>query len=350
MELLFSITSIIHETPDTKTFYLKPVNDVGISYKAGQFLTFIFDEAGHEVRRSYSLGSTTGVDASIFITVKRKENGSISRRLIDHYKTGDILKAIEPSGRFTIDEPLVKRYIFIAAGSGITPIFSLIKQLLYFHPGTTVLLINQCRNERNIIYAGELEELQTKFEARFTIIQLFSQPSSHLYLSKRVNNTWLEIMIRQQLAQYDIHNLQCYICGPVIFMLMAEFTLKLLHITDGQIHKEQFIISKPPPPPLVQDAAPKQVTLHYKKNTYTIQAAYPTSILDAALKKGIPLPYSCKAGICSTCAAQCVRGKIIMSNNEVLTGKDIEKGMILTCTGYAVTDIEISFDENFTSI
>ncbi len=341
MELSFRIVDIIHETPDTKSFYLEHVGGTIISCLPGQFLTFIFQDAGHEVRRSYSLGSAPGVDKYLYITVKRKPNGSISRRLFEHYKTGDLLTAIEPSGKFIIDEPISTRYIFIAAGSGITPIFSIIKHLLYFHDNATVLLINQSRNEENIIYNIQLEQLRQKFSSRFTVKQLFSQPVSHEYFSQRLNNMLVETLIKQQVSQYNISELQCYICGPQLFMLMAQFTLKLLHFKDHQIHKEQFVITPPPPAPLIAGTSAKKIVVHYKRKEYRINAAYPTTILDAALQRGIPLPYSCKAGICSTCMATCTKGEILMSNNEVLTEKDISAGKVLTCTGYAVTDAEI---------
>lgn len=341
MFLSFRIIDIVHETPDTKSFYLEEVNGVNVDYKPGQFLTFIFTDTGHEVRRSYSLGSTPGVDTNIFITVKRKTNGSISRRLFEHYKTGDILTAIEPSGKFVIEEPLTKRYVFIAAGSGITPVFSIIKYLLYYKPEATVMLINQCRDEANIIYNHQLQKLKGKFTERFTITQLFSQPSSHEYFSQRLNNTLFETLIKRQLTNHDIAHMQCYICGPVVFMLMAQFTLKLMHFRDEQIHKEQFVITPPPKAPLITGTTIKQVTIHYKKQVHTIQVVYPNSILDAALKQGIELPYSCKAGICSTCLATCKKGKVIMSINEVLTEKDITEGKVLTCTGFAETDLEL---------
>lgn len=345
MNQSFRIVNIIHETPDTRSFYLEPVNGENIEYKAGQFLTFIFADAGHEVRRSYSLGSTPGIDDHLFITVKRKPNGSVSRRLFDHCKKGDVLTAIEPSGRFIIEEPLSNRYVFIAAGSGITPVFSLIKHLLYFHPHATVLLINQCRDEANIIYAEQLTLLQTTFKERFTIKQLYSQPASHEYFSQRLNNTLVEMLIKQQLAEHNISNIQCYICGPVVFMLMAQFTLKLLHFKDEQIHKEQFVITPPPPPPLIADATPKQVSINYRHTLYNIQVAYPTTILDAALKQGVPLPFSCKAGICSTCMATCKKGSVLMSANEALTEKDLTQGKVLTCTSFAKTDVELVIGE-----
>jgi len=341
MELLFRITNIVHETPDTKSFYLELVGGTGIDYKAGQFLTFIFSDGGREVRRSYSLGSTAGIDTTMFITVKRKVNGSISRQLFEQYKTGDMLTAIEPSGRFVVDEPVSERYVFIAAGSGVTPVFSIIKHLLYFHPQTKLLLINQCRDEGNIIYGAALKQLQQRFSERFEIKQLYSQPASHEYFSQRLNNMLFETLIQREVKRYPVTSMQCYICGPIAFMRMAQFTLKLLHFTDEQIHKEQFVITAPPPAPLLSDTSSKQVTIHYKHHEYNIRAAYPTTILDAALQQGIQLPYSCKGGICSTCMATCTRGKALMNYNEVLTEKDIAEGKILTCTGYAVTDMVI---------
>jgi ring-1,2-phenylacetyl-CoA epoxidase subunit PaaE len=126
-------------------------------------------------------------------------------------------------------------------------------------------------------------------------------------------------------------------------MRMAEFTLRLLGFSADQIRKEHFVIGAPPPAPLLTDTSPKQVTIHHNQQTHYIQVAYPASILDAALQQGIELPYSCKGGRCSTCAAYCINGKVVMSMNEVLTEKDLAKGLVLTCVGFAATDTELSF-------
>ncbi len=337
------ITAIEQETSDTKTFYLTPVNGSAVAYRAGQFLTFFFREGGHETRRSYSLGSTPGIDATLFITVKRKPNGSISRMLLDHCAVGDNLTAIEPAGRFILDEPFAKHYLFVAAGSGITPVLAMIKQLLHFHPKSSILLVNQSKDENNIIYAEQLAQLQIQYAERFNIMQLYSQPILHRYFPQRLNNMLFETIVKKQLLKYNMADMQFYLCGPAVFMLMAQFTLKLLHCKDEQIHKEQFVIPKPLSAPLLQDTAPKQVTIHYKQHAYQIGVAYPTTILDAALQHGIPLPYSCKAGICSTCAATSTKGKILMGTNEVLTDKDVANGLVLTCTGYAETDATLVY-------
>ncbi len=352
MELKLGITNIIFETSDTKTFFLQPLDSNAIMpYKAGQFLTLILQNVPGEIRRSYSIGSTPGVDQQLFITVKRKTNGEISRHLSDHSKEGDIFTSLLPSGKFIIEEPIAETYFFIAAGSGITPVFALIKELLYYYSSIRIVLINQCRNKEHIIYKQHLQILHTKFSKRFELIHLFSQPLSQPESLQRLNNIMLETIVRKKLNIYrgeypkahSAHNIQFYLCGPTAMMRMAEFTLRLIGFTNDQIRKEQFVIAPPPPPPLLTDTSLKEVIIHFHKQTYHLEIAYPGNILDAALKKNIQLPYSCKGGICSTCVAYCMRGKVVMTKNEVLTEKDIDKGLVLTCVGYAATDVELRF-------
>ncbi len=342
IDLTLVTTAVKQETHDTKTFYLEPDNKSAIEYKAGQFLTLIFHHRGNEIRRSYSLGSTPGIDNELFITVKRKINGEISRQLFDHYKPGDIIASLMPAGRFIIEEPFASVYFFITAGSGITPIFSLVKELLYKHPETKVILINQCRNERDVIYKHQLKELELKFAARFYVIQFFSRPHSRKHKAQRLNNELLEKIIHQT-PELQFQTANFYLCGPIAFMRMAQFTLKTIGFNDEQIHKEQFVIDLPPPVPFLSDTAPKSAVIYFQQKKYSLTVAYPQTILDAALQNNIELPYSCKAGRCSTCAALCIKGKVKMSINEVLTERDIEKGLVLTCVGYAETDMELSF-------
>jgi ring-1,2-phenylacetyl-CoA epoxidase subunit PaaE len=345
MELKLRITKIISETKDTKSFFLQPPNQELIDYKAGQFLTFIFKHNKREVRRSYSLGSAPLVDEQLLITVKRKVNGEISRHLLDHYKEGDTLTCLAPSGRFTIHEPLAQTYFFIVAGSGITPVFALMKELLHHHELTNIILLNQCRDEKNIIYKKQLLSLQKEFEKRFEIIQFLSRPKSPKNIALHLNNEILEEIVKQKNINARLFNTaQFYICGPLPFMRMAEFTLRLLGFSADQIRKEHFVIETPPHAPLLTDTSPKQIIIHHQQKTYNLQAAYPASILDAALQNNIQLPYSCKAGRCSTCAAFCIKGKVVMSMNEVLTEKDLAKGLVLTCIGFAATDVELNFD------
>jgi ring-1,2-phenylacetyl-CoA epoxidase subunit PaaE len=224
-------------------------------------------------------------------------------------------------------------------------VFSLIKELLYRNNDSNIILINQCRDEENIIYKKALSELQKKFANRFELIIFFSRPKSAPFMVRHLNNLLLENIIRQKINNSEKSTVKFYLCGPLSFMRMAEFTTRQMGFLNEQIKKEQFIIEPAPSPPLMSDTSSKILVVHYQRKTFKLQTGYPVTLLDAGLKHGIPLPYSCKAGICGTCVAKCVKGKIIMSRDEVLTEKDIDSGLILTCVGYAVTDVEIDFDK-----
>ncbi|HWB94326.1 MAG TPA: iron-sulfur cluster-binding domain-containing protein, partial [Puia sp.] len=133
-----------------------------------------------------------------------------------------------------------------------------------------------------------------------------------------------------------------YICGPPAFMRMAQFTLRTMGVPEEWIRQEHFTVERRPLPPAI-DPTPRQVTIHTPKGDHTFTTAWPDTILAAALKNGIALPYSCRAGRCSTCVARLIRGHVKLSNNEVLTENDLKEGLTLTCVGYAETDVTLSF-------
>jgi ring-1,2-phenylacetyl-CoA epoxidase subunit PaaE len=124
-------------------------------------------------------------------------------------------------------------------------------------------------------------------------------------------------------------------------MRMARFVIKLTGYDEEAIHMENFLIDPPPPPPLISDKSPKRVTIRWKDQVFHFTVTYPMNILQAALNNGIQLPYSCRAGMCSTCTIKCVSGTVKLSINQVLTEKDLAKGLILSCVGYAETDVEL---------
>lgn len=339
--ILLTIDRVVEETNDSKSYYLSAYDGSFPTYKAGQFITIIIDIDGKEIRRSYSFGSTPGVDAQPFITIRRIENGIVSRYLLRYLKEGDKIKALSPAGRFTIEDRVFEEYFLIAAGSGITPIFSLLKEILFFKPKTNVTLLFQNNNEASSIYRAGILELRDQFDDRFRLIELFSHPLDPDYLPKRLNNYLLEKIIQQESVNEDV---QMYICGPPSFMRMADFTLRVIGFKEEQIKKENFVVGFVPKAPLVTDTTPKNVFIKYKGQAYTLRVGYPHNILEVALENGLELPYSCRGGRCSACTARCIKGKVIMSINEVLTEKDLQSGLILTCVGYPATDAELVFE------
>lgn len=338
--LQLRIKNIRQETRESKTYFVEDINGRKIEYKAGQFLTLIVTLHGKEVRRSYSISSTPGVDENFFFTIKRIENGELSRYLFDDLKAGDILTSLPPTGRFYIDKPEGELAVFISAGSGITPVFSLIKHLLYKFPEVKVLLIYQNHSESETIFRADLLALKHRFSDRFTLHEIFSQPEDHNKLAQRLNNNLLERVLLQNIKSPLVN---FYLCGPESFMRMALFTLKVMKYSQELIRRENFFAT-PPPPPFMTDKTPRKVVINYHNKRYNLEVAYPQNILEVALKHDIQLPYSCRGGRCSSCTAKCTSGSVKMSINDVLTPKDLDEGLILTCVSFPETDVELTYD------
>ena len=339
MEILqWKVIQVIPETPDAKTYVLEEVNQKPVTWEAGQSLTFLFSHLGHELRRSYSICTTQGIDKHLAITVKKKENGEVSRHILRTWHPGTLVNSLPPAGRFTIDtDPAQKRQIwFIAAGSGIVPILALIKKVLYNEPESHITLLYQNHDERNIIYQQPLQQLAMQYPQRFTRIDLLSNPFNEDTKPTRLNNWLLEKLVMDSATPTLF-----YTCGPDPFMRMVQFTLRVMGFNEDQIRKEHFVIEPIRKPAFTMPSTPFKVVVHYANQTHHFTSTWPDTILKAAKKQGIDLPYSCNTGRCATCAAHCRKGSVIMSNNEVLTDGDLQGGLVLTCTGYAATDLEL---------
>jgi ferredoxin-NADP reductase len=328
---LLKIQSIISETPDTKSFLLKEEGEK-IIYKPGQFLTLLLPGSS-AVRRSYSLSSHPLLDRELKITVKRIPNGEYSRWLFDYARAEDTIETIGASGFFTLPDDLRDDAVLflLAAGSGVTPIFSLLKELLFFRTQRVVFIYSN-RSKAETIYYRELLELQEKFPGRLTIEFLFSTHQN--LLRARLGKALLAEFIYMHAP--DRSKVVAYLCGPNDYMQMIMITLITEGVNPENIRTEIFNTEKPKVKNLPSDTDPHTVTIHYQGQKFLLSVKYPNTILQVAQQAGIELPYSCEAGRCGTCAATCIKGTIWMSRNEVLLDKEIEKGRVLTCTGYAI--------------
>lgn len=336
------ITAIHKETADAFTYRFERTDGQPLSYKAGQFLTFIITLHGTEYRRSYSLSSTPGIDAQAAVTVKWRENGEISRHIIKHWQTGEEVVSLLPSGRFTLDtDAAAQRDIFLmSAGSGITPLFSILQQVLHEEPLSKITMIYSSKNEHHTIFHKKLQQLSSQYGSRFTLIYFFSDPTEEsAFTYRRIGNTLLETLAPQHIA-YDKNEAQFFICGPLGYMRMCMFTLAFMGFKEEQLHKEnftvntRFLIEKAGVP---KDDSLKQVILQWPGKTVELEVPGNQNILQIALNKGITIPYSCKGGVCGSCTARCTEGKVWMAANEVLTDKEVEQGFVLTCVAYPVT-------------
>lgn len=334
------IIQIIPETINAKTFVLQPMNGWIPQYKPGQFITLIFDTRHGEKRRSYSISSSPVLGEPISITIKRVENGEFSRLLLSHAKTGDVLYTSGISGFFLLPEDAsdTDQFFFLAAGSGITPCYTLIKTLLHT-TNKHVTLVYSNRSEPDTIFKQQLQQLQAEYSDRFQIQFLFSNKTD--VLQSRLSN-WLLQQLLKRYIRVPKQRTLFYLCGPFEYMQMIGITLLNEGIPRQNIRKENFNslprIIKPVPP----DTSRHTVTIHFQDEVYKINVQYPQTILAAAKENNIALPYSCEAGRCGSCAATCTRGKCWMAYNEVLMDDELLTGRILCCQAYPVEgDAEI---------
>jgi ring-1,2-phenylacetyl-CoA epoxidase subunit PaaE len=334
------IHAITEEVKGFKTFAFEEGH--GIHYRAGQYLTFVQFLHGTEVRRSYSITSAPSLREPLTIGVKRVENGIFSRQLIDHAKPGDELLTTGSGGFFVLPDDVAnyKQLFFFAAGSGITPVYSLIKTALHQHPHLSLVLVYSNASAEKTIFLPSLQKLQKRFPQRFHLELLFSN-SIHL-LKARLHRDLIVQFVRQ-LSVAEKDKRLFYICGPENYMRLCTYTLQEHGISPANIKRENFIIHTAPKrdriPP---DKADRKALIHIGDSIHNITVHYPDSILKAARKEGMILPYSCDAGRCGNCVAKCTKGTVWHSYNEVLTEKELQKGLVLTCVGHPVGgDVEL---------
>jgi len=335
------IEGIREETHDAKTFVLKPLQGE-IAYRAGQFLTFVFIEQHKQERRSYSISSSPEWDEPLAVTVKRLPNGAFSRPLLDKAETGDVLTiAGGASGFFTLPDKQFDHFVFIAAGSGITPVFSLLKSAQKLYPKVPALLIYSNRSRDRTIFRNHLKELEARY-ASLQIEWLFS--SDQDLLRTRLTKSLLKELLNRHVNALP-ERICCFTCGPFEFMRMTAIVLQSEGIPAANIKREVFSPEAPVTAARPPDVAKHKVEIVFQGKKHILDVQYPESILAVAKRQGIDLPYSCEAGRCGSCVASCKEGSVWMKYNEVLTDREVEKGRVLICNGFPVGgDVRIEFD------
>lgn len=337
--LQLRITEISQRPGNNVFIQFEPVNGLPPIYEAGQFLTVLFQVNNKEIRRSYSICSSPAINEPLSIAVKLVENGEISKYL--HHKTavGDILTVLPPTGIFTYTPvKTIKRTVFLfAAGVGITPVYSILKTALLQEENSKIVLIYSNRSATTTLFYEELNQWQKDYPGRFKLIYLFSD-SKNLQFA-RLNSFAFHDLYNSNI-QYDQSDALCYTCGPIDYMVMCRISLLGLGFRIDQIKKETYFIPEDEADDddmtekVIKDKNTYTVILEFNKNVYQLEVPWYKRILEVALAHNIDVPYSCGAGICSSCVASCTEGGVRMDYNEVLTDEEIAAGRVLICTGH----------------
>ncbi|MDO7851231.1 ferredoxin--NADP reductase [Hymenobacter convexus] len=331
-----AIEAIWQPAPGARTLVLRPAPGEALRYEAGQYLTLVREAFGTEVRRSYSFSSAPVLGEAPAITVKRIDNGLFSRWLVDEVRVGDVLRASGTGGFFTLPANAddYQQLILLAAGSGITPIFSLLKTVLHRHRHPFVLLCYANRAPADALFLEELQTLAQQFPQRLHL-ELFFSHDPVLYRA-HLHRELLEQLVAEHAPAPPARTL-AYLCGPLDFMRMGTYGLHEAGLPLAHIRRELFQTGQPAPAPLAPpDTAAHTVTVRLRGQEHRLTVQFPRTILQAARLAGVQLPYSCEVGQCGNCAARCTQGHVWMAANEVLTDRELARGLVLTCTGYPV--------------
>jgi len=315
----------------------------------GQFLTLKLFIDGEEVRRSYSICSSPH-ENEMRVAIKRVKDGKGSNFVNDILKDGNEIEIMTPMGNFhsPMNSEHKKNYVLFAGGSGITPIFSIIKTVLFAEPNSTLQLFYGNVNEEATIFRKQLDELNLKNPSRLSIYYILDKPVQDLPdLQKGMMTEDKVKILSQKFVDFKLDN-EFFICGPTPMMNNVKNVLDNLNVEKNRIHIEYFTSSIDAPEKVL--APSENITSHVTVVQYGIETSFELSsngkvILDAALEQGVDAPFACKGAVCATCRAKLLEGKVHMNKNFALTDSEIAEGFILTCQSHPLTPVvKVDYD------
>ena len=321
-------------------------------FAAGQHLTLRADIGGEDVRRSYSICS--GVqDGTLRIAVKRNPGGVFSGWANESLKAGDMLDVMPPMGHFNV--PLAtdhrRNYAGFAAGSGITPLLSIVKTTLAAEPQSRFTLFYGNRASGTVMFKEELAALKDTYLTRFNLVHVLSREAQDIeLLHGRIDRAKADALLAHWLDLDHVDTV--FVCGPDGMMQAVADALKGRGYPDSKVRIERFATSVPrrehKPGKLPEPGHTEcevTVVLDGVTRSYTLEKGK-ESVLEAGLKAGIELPYSCKSGVCSTCRAKLTAGEVDMDVNFALEDYEVARGFVLTCQSHPVTDrVAVDYDQ-----
>ncbi|WP_044403039.1 2Fe-2S iron-sulfur cluster-binding protein [Lacinutrix sp. Hel_I_90] len=348
------VADIYKETEDTSvvTFEIPSELHSVFKFRQGQHLTLKKDLGGEDVRRSYSLCSSP-MDKQWKVAVKQIPGGKFSTYVNEELQTGDALEVMAPSGMFgvPVQSEKAKNYLFFAAGSGITPVLSMVKTHLAEEPNATCKLFYVNKTAKSIIFKEELEQLRNKYFGRFEIYYFLTKERRDIaLLNGRFDDDKMTVLTKTFIDIPDTS--EVFLCGPEQMVNFVSNYLITAGLPKELIHFELFVtglseedikraerLSK-------QNVEGTKITIvdGGKEFAFTMTKEY-DNILDAALGAGADLPFACKGGVCSTCKCEVVEGKVEMKVNYALDEKEVSQNLVLSCQAVPTTEsVVVNFD------
>ncbi|MET0865321.1 MAG: 1,2-phenylacetyl-CoA epoxidase subunit PaaE [Nakamurella sp.] len=321
-------------------------------FTAGQHLSVKASALGDDVRRNYSI-CTSATGGALRIGVKRIPEGAFSSYAADLLQPGDVLDVMTPSGTFTapVDPNNAKRYVAVAAGSGITPVLSILATVLEVEPLSSAALIYVNRRTSTIMFLEEPEDLKNRYPDRFQLVHVLGQEMTDVdMLSGRLDVQRLGRILDTMIPVDDVD--EWFLCGPLAMTDSVRGVLLERQVDTAHVHRELFHVGAPvsrrrptadPGSPVTGSTV--TVILDGRSLTFTLPRDG-ASVLDGTLRTRSDTPYACKNAVCGTCRAKVIEGKVEMDSNYALEPDEIARGYVLTCQSHPVTDqVIVDYDQ-----
>lgn len=350
------VTDVRRETRDAVVVTLAPRDEDRdlFDFTQGQYLTFRRAFDGEELRRSYSICAGRD-EGTLKVGIKRVEGGAFSTWANENLAAGEEIEAMRPMGKFftQIEPDLRKNYIGFAGGSGITPVLSIVKTVLAREPRASFTLVYANRQISTIMFREELEDLKNRYLGRFSIIHVLESEAQDIDLfTGRIDGDKVKALFTHWIDADSVDT--AFICGPEQMMLAIAAALREHGLSDNQIKFELFASGQPGRAKAkavsntsiaAGDGVEATVTLDGATRSFTM-SRQGQSILDAALEANVDAPYSCKAGVCSTCRCKVIEGEMEMAVNHALEDYEVRAGYVLSCQAHPLTDrVVVTYDE-----
>jgi len=350
-----TVAKVKHETRDAiaVTFAVPPELKTTFAYQQGQHLTLRALIDGEDVRRSYSICSAVQ-DETLRVAIKRTPGGLFSSWANEQLQAGVTLDVMPPMGHFNVplDADSERHYLAFAAGSGITPILSIIKTTLLAEPKSRFTLVYGNRASSSVIFRDELTDLKDVYMGRLKLVYVMSREQQDIELfNGRITGEKCSAFLKHWIAIDDID--VAFVCGPEDMMHGVSKSLQEAGLPKERIRIELFAASIPKhehkPRPVVEGARHQTevtVIMDGSAASFTMDKDK-ESILDAGLRAGIDMRYSCKGGVCSTCRCKVVEGNVEMDVNYALEDYEVARGFVLSCQAFPITDkLIVDFDQH----
>jgi ring-1,2-phenylacetyl-CoA epoxidase subunit PaaE len=342
-----NIKEVCKETADAVSivFGVPPELKEIYSFKAGQYINLKLTLDGAEIRRAYSICSSPE-SSELRIAVKAVKNGLFSQFAVKNLRVGDTLEVGKPEGNFVFEPDFdrQKNYAAFVAGSGITPVLSIIKSVLQSEPKSAFVLVYGNKSKVDTIFYNQLHQLQLDYVGRFFVHYIYSQTKSDGDLFGRIDKSTLNYVLNNKHKEKEFD--KYFLCGPESMIKEVTNTLKEHNVADKNIKFELFTSSSTEKNISDSNFEHSKITMMIDGEESSFEMSQKQTLLEAALKQGLDAPYSCQGGICSSCLCRITKGSAEMKKNSILSDSEIAEGLVLSCQAVPTSsELYVDYDD-----